>query len=179
LAAATGIPAVELQIKRSEKGKPEIPGFQSVHFNISHSGKWVVAAQSNMDVGIDIENIRAPQYRIAERFFSGTELKALNLLEGDEKRNYFFDLWTLKESYLKMLGKGLTQSLGSFTMKKSDDGFVLLQNGREDITTYFYQPSLDQDYKLSVCSRSPVFNRKVSLIKIDELLNQQGDGEQE
>ena len=99
LSRVSGIPAIDLTIVRTEKGKPHLEDFPDLHYNISHSGEWVVMAQSDMEVGIDVERIREPQYRIAVRFFSAQELQELNRLNGKAKKEFFFDLWTLKESY--------------------------------------------------------------------------------
>ena len=39
-------------------------------------------------------------------------------MNSDEKINYFYDLWTLKESYIKTIGKGLYTPLNSFSIKR-------------------------------------------------------------
>ena len=154
LSRVSGIPAIDLTIVRTEKGKPHLEDIPDLHYNISHSGEWVVMAQSDMEVGIDVERIREPQYRIAERFFSAQELQELNRLNGKAKKEFFFDLWTLKESYLKLLGKGLTKSLGSFTLKRGKGGFRLVTGDKTDGSVHFTQVLVDPDYKLSVCHRS-------------------------
>jgi len=176
LSIKTGKPAQTISIKRSAKGKPMLKDNKSIHFNISHSGDWVVVAVSGNEVGIDIEKIRPPHYRIAERYFSKHELQTLNELQDEEKKNYFFDLWTLKESYLKLLGKGLTKSLGSFTIARTGSGFELITNSEKDETIHFFQMALDPNYKLSVCSLSSEWNEKATLITIDELINKMNDG---
>lgn len=171
LSSLTGKPAGMLPLGRTEKGKPVLMDQNELHYNISHSGDWVVVAISNHEVGIDVEKIRDPDYRIAERFFSPLELGELNGLSGEARKNYFFDLWTLKESYLKLLGKGLTQSLGSFTMTRRNDGFKIILNGRIDDTIHFFQDQIDPEYRLSVCCRSPIYDTRVVRVTADELLN--------
>jgi 4'-phosphopantetheinyl transferase len=151
LSSLTGVPPRDISIHRKEKGKPVLKHLPGYHFNVSHSGDWVVTAISDREVGIDVERLRDPQYRIAERFFSEEELGMLNSLEGADKASCFFDLWTLKESYLKLLGKGLTQSLGSFTLRKTGDQYSLVINGTSKPLVHFKQYPLDPDYKLSVC----------------------------
>lgn len=169
----TGIETKSLRIIRSEKGKPLLLNRNDVHFNISHSGDWVVVALSEKEVGIDVEKIREPEYRIAERFFSSFELKQLNALKGDVKKIRFFELWTLKESYLKLLGKGLTQSLGSFSVIKEMDKYKLFFNGQEEPSIHFFQNQPDAEYLLAICSRSGEINPRITLTTLDELLRHQ------
>ncbi len=172
LSRETGIPAKELAIVRTNKGKPFLKDYPDLHYNISHSGEWVVMAQSDREVGIDVERIREPHYRIAERFFSAHELQELNRLTGNAKKDFFFDLWTLKESYLKLLGKGLTKSLGSFTLKHSNGVFLLVTDDKKDDSVRFTQVHVDPAYKLSVCHRSITCDREPSRLTVEMLSKQ-------
>jgi len=56
-----------------EKGKPHPEGINGMHFNVSHSGEWVVVAVSAYTVGVDVERIRKVPDGVAERFFSEPE----------------------------------------------------------------------------------------------------------
>jgi len=161
----------EISFQKSIKGKPYLADHPNIHFNISHSGDWVVVAFSDKDVGVDIEKIRPPQYRVAALFFSPIELKRLNSFTDREKEHYFFDLWTLKESFLKLQGKGLTRSLGSFTVDKTTGGFDLVKGTKGDGKVYFQQYSIDPLYKLSVCALSGTFAEKVNVVTFQDLLN--------
>jgi 4'-phosphopantetheinyl transferase len=171
LAEKTGNYTNEISIEKSEKGKPYLIENQNHYFNISHSGKWVVVAFANEDVGVDIEKIRPINYRIAKRFYSKTEFAKLDKKKGQEKLEYFFDLWTLKESYLKLLGKGLTKSLSSFTIQKSENKFSLKDGQSEISSVFFNQYVLDPEYKLSVCSFSSGFTNKIKMLAISDLYN--------
>jgi 4'-phosphopantetheinyl transferase len=110
-----GLANDENLFRYSEHKKPSLKNHNNIHFNISHSGDWVVCAVSAKEVGIDVEKIRETNFKIARRFFSNDEVKHLFALPKNQQLEYFFDLWTLKESYLKMLGSGLTKPLSSFT----------------------------------------------------------------
>lgn len=158
------------EFKKTENGKPYLDS-KDIHFNLSHSGEWVVFAFSDHDTGIDIEKIRPVNYRIAERFFSSGENNILRLLNKDEKLNYFFDLWTLKESYLKMLGTGLTKSLGSFTILETEQGFRLEDHELAGVLpVYFRQYPVDKEYRLSVCSGCGVFSEKLNYLTPEEIV---------
>src|SRR5690554_797379 len=68
------IPNGEIFFKINNYGKPYLKDWDEFHFNISHSGKWVVCAISNKPVGIDVERIKDLNIKIADRFFSKEEV---------------------------------------------------------------------------------------------------------
>ena len=53
---------------------------------------------------------------IAKRYFHITEFNALLDCDPSVRLSRFFDLWTLKESYIKAVGKGLHLPLDSFAL---------------------------------------------------------------
>ena len=61
------------------------------------------------DIGVDVECARKPRRveAIAQRFFSDLEATQLLSLPGDQQQSRFYDLWTLKEAYIKACGMGL------------------------------------------------------------------------
>ncbi len=160
-----GIDGKAIVFSKSKNGKPYLRA-SGIHFNLSHSGEYVAVALSDHDTGIDVEQIRPVNYRIAERFFSPEEVTALNSKSGSSKLEYFFDLWTLKESYLKMIGTGLTRSLSSFTVEFVNGGFRMTEkSGSRKAEIFFKQYSIDDAYKLSVCSYNRSFSDEVVWIE--------------
>lgn len=120
------------------RGKPSLTAAQwqqtGIDFNLSHSGDWlligVVKAQSARPVlfGVDIERSRPKTdiYPILNHYFSPQEMSALLALKGESsQRQRFFDLWALKESYIKATGLGLAQSLKSFAFDLGQDSLNL------------------------------------------------------
>jgi len=65
-------------------------------------------------VGIDVEYMRAYDSGIAERFFHPGEYARACRFAEERRKERFYDLWTIKESYIKALGKGLSLALDSF-----------------------------------------------------------------
>jgi len=164
-------PTRKIHFKKSIKGKPYLDNLP-IHFNISHSGDWVVLAFGDTEVGIDVEVLRPVNYRVATRFFSKEENSLLEQLDGNEKLKLFFDFWTLKESYLKLLGTGLTKSLSSFSIIRDNNNFRLMENGKNKQEPVFMsQYNLDDDYKLSVCSYNDEFVKELKIITVEELLH--------
>ncbi|TCZ80999.1 4'-phosphopantetheinyl transferase superfamily protein [Paenibacillus albiflavus] len=141
----------KIEFKYNSYGKPQLIGHPGFHFNISHSGNWIVCAVDNQPIGIDIEMLQDIDLQIADRFFSTQEVIDLYQQDRDSRTSYFFDLWTLKESYIKMLGKGLSIPLDSFSIRLLSKEIVFISHQeREEVflKKYDFHP----EYKLAVCA---------------------------
>ena len=69
-----------------EHGKP-MRRNEEICFNLSHSGKYVLCAVSEMEIGCDIEKIKEVKWKLAKRFFSEKEYDFLVRLGRQKKRN--------------------------------------------------------------------------------------------
>jgi 4'-phosphopantetheinyl transferase len=93
------------------------PGSPGLHFNLTHSrGAVALAVSSGREVGIDVEERhRQVEYlALAERFFAATEARHLRTLREDQLAEAFFAIWTLKEAFVKGIGRGLSFPLDAF-----------------------------------------------------------------
>lgn len=88
-----------------------------LHFSIAHCGETVMVVASRFPIGCDIEKVRETKIEIAEKFFLPSEVQ--NIKNSSHPDLVFLSYWTIKESYLKLLGKGLNQSLKSFEVDES------------------------------------------------------------
>ncbi len=113
------------EIHLTKNGKPEVDG---IHFNVSHGGDFVIGVSAPCPVGCDIEPIMPPPLEIADIFFHHGETEYLN--NHPYKTFAFWQLWTLKESYMKMTGKGMSLELDKFQIVMSDPVSVI----RDDIS---------------------------------------------
>lgn len=140
----------DIVFKKNEYGKPYLKNSKNFYFNISHSGEWVVCAISEKEVGIDIELIKPLNLEDVKIFFSKKEYDVFIKKKEDEKLSYFYDIWTLKESFLKAIGKGLYIPPSSFSIR-IDKNIIELENvlGKNYKFKQFFIPG----YKLSVCSK--------------------------
>jgi len=159
----------DFDIIRNAYGKPYLKDYDDLHFNVSHSGDWIVGAVGNQPVGIDVEKIGTVNLDIAKRFFHQTEYNTLMACSDNAAQlSLFYDLWTLKESYIKAVGKGLSLPLDSFVLVQQDGEWapVIGENGE---THYFKQYALEEGYKLSVCGISPHFPMNIQYVTAEEL----------
>lgn len=104
----------DLQFTYNAYGKPLLLSPHGLHFNLSHvGGVNVLSVSRSGPVGVDIECLGSGRANlaIAERWFNAVEYR--NLLQHDSTHQHeaFLHLWTLKESFLKASGEGLTGSL--------------------------------------------------------------------
>jgi 4'-phosphopantetheinyl transferase len=101
-------------------GKPFIlspSGAPTLAFNLSHTHGFVACAiAAGGEVGIDVESVdRATDgRRIAARYFSKAERDWLDACDPRERAIRFIEHWTLKEAYLKAIGRGLSYRLNAF-----------------------------------------------------------------
>ncbi|MFA0614332.1 4'-phosphopantetheinyl transferase superfamily protein [Vibrio splendidus] len=137
-----------------EKGKPSLVAEQQLktglNFNISHSKEHLLIAVCQIEgkqvqLGVDIEHARSSTNidSIMKHYFSDKELADLLELSKEEQRERFFDLWALKESYIKATGKGLATSLRSFSFEFSN-----LTEQTLPIHASDFQPNLQDEIRL-------------------------------
>lgn len=97
-----GIDTEGYRICRGENGRPYFEGAEGLDFSITHSDNAVaVALSTDGRVGLDVEKAGAVKdtKRLAARFFSESENKALENVNDYEKK--WTCLWTRKEAYIK------------------------------------------------------------------------------
>lgn len=129
-------------------GKPHFPNSR-VHFNISHSGSYVIAAVSKHKIGIDIQRIQKDKHRIAEKNFLPSECAYINTTDIEaEIQQRFCEIWTIKEAYLKNIGIGLRKPLNSFEVSLSGEAPQIV--GKKEYR--FVQMKMDKRYIVAVCA---------------------------
>ena len=134
-------------------GRPRIanpPPGPGIEFNLSHSGGLVV-------LGVDVESIsRNTDTDRLDRYFAPREREALLALPEAERRRRFFELWTLKESYLKARGEGLRLALDAFAFDFTGERGLRLSFERRLADSpcrwRFWQFTPRTDYLVAVCA---------------------------
>ncbi|CAH8266548.1 unnamed protein product [Arabidopsis lyrata] len=120
-----------LMFKKNMYRKPEVDwqnykncDYPPLHFNISHTDSLIACGVTvHVPVGIDLEDkerkIKHDVLALAERFYSTDEVKFLSTIPNPEvQRKEFIKLWTLKEAYVKALGKGFSAApFNTFTIQ--------------------------------------------------------------
>ncbi|MBR1598366.1 MAG: 4'-phosphopantetheinyl transferase superfamily protein [Lachnospiraceae bacterium] len=165
LSGYIGVMPSQIKFEYNEQGKPYVPS--DVHFNMSHSGDYAVLAVSDHPVGIDIERLRHKRLSVAKRFFCREEYEDIINAGGEKEQDRrFLEYWTVKEAYVKYLGKGLSIPLDSFRILMSDSGAnkkeicvqinvnsqVPCEKGTDDNKVCISAFYLNEDYNIAICS---------------------------
>ncbi|GJM12616.1 MAG: 4'-phosphopantetheinyl transferase [Pseudohongiella sp.] len=155
-------------------GKPEISEKQnanSLYFNLSHSAGRVALAVSRIkEIGIDIEFAGKPR-RVAaltQRYFSELEAAEILSLPQSEQQSRFYDLWTLKEAYIKACGMGLAIPLQHFSYGFPGDegltvGFDAQRNDDAD-AWQLWQLAAGADYRLALAAKAGVGSQSHEIV---------------
>lgn len=112
-------------------GKPRVAApriGRPLRFNLSHTrGLVALAISDGVDVGIDVEDT-SRQLKVAELApltLSPGEWAAIERLAPAERSQRFYELWTLKEAYVKALGAGLSLALPEVAFEPHGGSFRL------------------------------------------------------
>lgn len=127
------------------QGKPFLITSPDIQFSISHSGGMAMCALHDSPVGADIEKRRAVGTGVAERIMTDEELQVYS--NAPDKQQLFFQIWTLKEAYVKYSGAGLGLSMRTFTAYPAGSDVVT------DTSCTFWTTQPAPGYQAAVCAR--------------------------
>ena len=129
-----------IEIKR--EGKPYVKDC-SYHFNLSHSGDYLLLAVGDTPVGADIEKITKIRPKTVEKYFSQSEQERVKKNGSKD----FFEIWTKKESYVKYTGEGMK-------------GFSHLSEYPKEIA--FFTKKYD-NYQITVCTKKECLPESIEI----------------
>lgn len=140
-----------------KNGKPEFEcinadfaRMKNVHFNVSHSGSIAICSWGDIPVGVDIEKVEAGRNEsIPYNMLAREEVQYLYSVQGELKRqDAFYRMWTLKESFVKVLGVGLSLDFDKFVVLPGEKSSVIQSVNKNK---YYFKEYDIPGYKVSVC----------------------------
>lgn len=148
----------------NDYGKPYLKSNPDIFFNISHCHEMAVCTICNSEVGIDVENIRTYHPRVVKRVFSAKETAILE--NSANKDEMFFRIWTLKESFVKAIGIGISYPMKSCEFLINENSFDV--NGCDGYS--FSQIILNNKFVCSLCVKSndSLYNNQFLRLNINE-----------
>lgn len=125
---------------KGEHGKPFLSSRPEIHYNISHSGKYVVCVIASQEVGVDVQihEEKINMERILERTVPAD--LARQILDSPDSCKAFYTQWVLREAYVKWTGEGLSRDLRRIDL---DEGWYELL-------------SIDPAYSMAVYAARPM-----------------------
>lgn len=162
LSRYAGLPPQAWTFSKGPHGRPELATGQTdppLRFNLSHTNSLCTCAVTlDREVGIDVEDLkrRGRNEGIAERYFAPSEARALAALAQGERNARFYDYWTLKESYIKARGLGLSLALQSFAfdLRDGEPVRIVFDGGEEVPSDWQFELMRPTDrHVMAVCVR--------------------------
>ncbi len=150
LGRMTGQPPEQVRLEVAPGGKPVLPG-SSLRFSTSRSAEVALYATSwTMEVGVDVEAVRADadMDAIAARFFTPEENRALAAMDPGPRLRAAYQCWSCKEAYGKGTGEGLTGALGDLVVWNPERDSTTLGDWR------IHPVDLEGEYPAAVAGRS-------------------------
>ena len=150
-----GLDGADEHIAYGENGKPFLVDFPDVQFNLSHSGERVMAVISPFEVGCDVEIIKGDRGRLAERFFKPEESAWIKSFESlPAQSEAFYRLWTLKECYMKVTGRGMSLMPDMFALHIDENENISLYHEGERPEYAFREIDLRDGYRYAYCIKN-------------------------
>ena len=150
-----GIDEKSVIYAQNKNGKSFITNYPELHFNVSHSGTFAMAVFADFEVGCDIEKVKTIDLKIPKRFFCPAEYeKILSQKDVNAQTELFYRFWTIKESFLKATGFGLSLPMNKFEVNLNEK-VILPVEGFTNRPFYFKEvecPLQTASFKASVCA---------------------------
>jgi 4'-phosphopantetheinyl transferase len=162
------------EIIYDQNGRPLLKN-KIFDFNISHSGKWVAIGISEKNrIGIDVQEFTKFDINEVLHYFSDQEINNLNSISVEsDKKSRFFQIWTLKEAYIKCIGSTFKIPLNKFWFSFNDgEQNPVFSSHQFDQDIYkFKSQKLDDLHWLSVCITNSINGVEFKTLDMTTLLN--------
>ena len=151
----------ESRLRKGEWGKPYLAQ-SDCHFNLSHSGEYAVLAVGDTALGVDIEKCTEKNLNVARRVFTAPEQAWMR----EDALPRFEALWTLKESVMKAVGKGMQLEPNTFEVLPLLEGEAIEIDG---VKLYGFTNRY-ADYAVSLCAQKPIISLSIKEITAEDIL---------
>lgn len=152
----------EYTLGKRSLGKPYLIGRSDIFINLSHCSELAVCAVGENTVGADCEVIRRVKSGVVRRVC--TESEAQEIERASEPDLAFTRLWTLKESFVKAVGRGISYPMKNAAFSLAGDVIHTNVTGAE-----FRQWVIAERYVIAVCAAQPVSDIRLEFISENEI----------
>ena len=150
--AEYGLRECDMVYGTNQNGKPFFREYPQIRFSLSHSGEYVMAAFSDVEIGCDIQQMEQTDLKIARRFFAPEEYAYIKEQEEESaQEEAFYRIWVLKESFLKAVGTGMALSMTDFSIQIQEDRVIGVRQNVNQKEYTFEEYNLIDGYKAACC----------------------------
>ena len=175
------LPIDNLKIGYGTNGKPFIEN-EKLYFNCSHTEDiFVIAITTLGEIGIDIEWLHRPVVisKLSNLILSDKEQFSLSQCREDKRKEMFLKIWTVKESFFKGLGSGLSSPLKHIEVKFKNDSVATILNtfaGEIDLENWqILIPELKSDLIGAIAINYRSFNIELDKQCLSEIMSSELD----
>lgn len=159
LADKLGISPHQVNIQLQPNGKPFVQDGKTIYFNLSHSADVIVLAVTEEgEIGVDVERVnREFEWRRVDSVLALSEIDWIQENESTDPFSVyqrFFQIWTLKEAYIKCTGEGMSRHLKklNFHVLPEHIQFLDSTNDAQKTEEYYFESYIyDCDFIFSIC----------------------------
>lgn len=154
----------DINFTKNIYGKPALVGSinHPLYFSLSYTSNWIfLAISTETDIGIDAELIQPINIDTASEFCIDREMKVIKSNPNKSLENYY-KLWTLKESFLKNIGMGLSYPVKNieFTLSKHK---IKCYNKSKIVGDCFFKIYKLKNILISLCVKNQNFPKKLEI----------------
>ena len=138
----------DFTLERTRHGKPYLASHPHIRFNLSHCKEMAVCGVGKTALGVDGECLRSVRSGVVRRACAPSEAQAL---AAAQQPDYMFTrLWTLKESFVKAIGVGISYPMHKAVFSLAEDELCTNITG-----AHFWQYVIDHRYIIAACAAEP------------------------
>ncbi|MCL2413073.1 MAG: 4'-phosphopantetheinyl transferase superfamily protein, partial [Bacteroidales bacterium] len=152
LLLCVGLGRIVEKFSYNEQGKPSLVD-EKLYINLSHAKSAAVVGFSESPIGVDVEFIRKIYPKIVcKRVFTDAEIEQIERAEHPTLT--FFKFWTLKESFVKCIGQGLSFPLKTVEFQLSNDkiNFKNRSLNEVEMPDFTFSTFTQNEHQISICS---------------------------
>lgn len=118
----------KLERQTGPYGKPGFKDEPQICYNISHSGKYVLCAFYDREIGIDVQKMQPVNIKaLLPRVVPAAMIP--QVLESSDPMSAFYTEWVLREAYIKWTGRGISQDMREARLNEGDYMLLDLEDG--------------------------------------------------
>ncbi|WP_134683794.1 4'-phosphopantetheinyl transferase family protein [Brevibacillus migulae] len=153
--------SAEIKLARLPNGRPYLqqPSGWTGDVNYAHSGVWVVGGViADGKIGVDVEKIEPLPEDAAALFLSIEENEEYEACPPERKLSFLYEVWTLKEAFLKATGEGILAPLTEWSAVRMNEQEAIIRHAQDGQLSDWYLRlyHIAPGYIAAACATAPL-----------------------